>query len=110
MKVLVRRISKYVRLYRDDESGMAWIEDGHTGFSSNVHPSTDSSFGVDGMKSCGYWGMKDRIVESNGIIYNIDRLVYDRNNLLEKIVKKECMCQGCVERRYKYGKEQAVLS
>lgn len=51
------------------------------------------------MKNLGYWRKNDRIVRSHGFQYNIDTLVYNKDNELEQIVANECMCQACVERR-----------
>lgn len=47
----------------------------------------------------GYWDKSDRIVQSHGWKYNIDRFVCDKENELEMIVSNECMCQACMEKR-----------
>ena len=65
----------------------------------SVHPNIDKSGSVIGMKNLGYWGKNDRIVESYGFKYNIDRFVCDKKNDLEMIVANECMCYGCIKRR-----------
>lgn len=98
-KRLIREIKPYVRLYRDENTGIAWIEDGSIGCSISIHPNIDKSGSVRGMKKLGYWKKPDRTVRSHGFIYNIDTLAYNENNDLEKIVLEECMCQACVERR-----------
>ena len=46
---------KYNILFRDDKSGIAWVEDGRTGTGSSCHPNIDSSGSVAGMKKRG-WG------------------------------------------------------
>ena len=51
------------------------------------------------MKNLGYWDKSDRIVQSHGWKYNIDRFVCDKENEFEMIVADECMCQACIERR-----------
>ena len=102
MKQFVREIEKHINLYKDDKSGIAWIEDGTTGTGISVHPNIDSSGSIRGMKDRGYWGKKDRTVRSHGWIYNIDKFVCDKNNRLEMIVADECMCQACVERRLEH--------
>lgn len=99
MKQFIRKIDEYINLYRDDKTGIAWIEDGRTGLEISVHGNIDSSGSVSGMKTLGYWGKKDRIVRSHGWIYNIDSFVCDKGNKLEMIVADECRCQGCLERR-----------
>lgn len=99
MKQFIRRIKEHVNLYRDDKSGIAWIEDGRTGLKISVHANIHSSGSVTGMKNLGYWGKRDRSVRSHGWIYNIDSFVCDKDNKLEMIVANECRCQGCIERR-----------
>ena len=99
MKQFIRKIENHVNLYRDNKSGIAWIEDGRTGLGISVHANIDYSGSVSGMKNLGYWGKKDRTVKSNGWIYNIDSFGCDKNNELEMIVADECRCQGCIERR-----------
>lgn len=99
MKQFIKEIEKNVTLYRDDKSGIAWIEDGRTGLGISVHANIHSSGSIAGMKNLGYWGKKDRTVRSHGFIYNIDSFVCDKENELEMIVAGECRCQGCIERR-----------
>lgn len=99
MKQFIRKIEEYVNLYRDDKTGIAWIEDGKTGLGISVHGNINSSGSISGMKARGYWGKKDRTVRSHGWIYNIDSFVCDKDNELEMIVADECRCQGCIERR-----------
>lgn len=66
MKQFIRQIEEHVNLYRDDKNGIAWIEDGRTGLGLSVHANISSSGSVSGMKTCGYWGKKDRTVRSHG--------------------------------------------
>lgn len=98
-KQLIREINKYTKLYRDDRNGIAWIEDGSTGLGISIHPNIDKTGSVAGMKKLGYWNIKDRVIESHGWKYNIDRFVCNEKNELERIVANECMCQACLERR-----------
>lgn len=37
-KKLIKEIRPYVKLYRDTNNGIAWIEDGSTGLGISVHP------------------------------------------------------------------------
>ena len=99
MKQFIRKFDESVTLFRDDKSGIAWIEDGRTGLGISVHSNIDASGSVAGMKKLGYWGKSDRTVRSHGFIYNIDSFVCDKNNELEMIVANHCMCAGCKERR-----------
>lgn len=98
-KQFIREIKPYANLYRDDKNGIAWIEDGSTGLGISIHPNIDKSGSVTGMKNLGYWDKSDRIVQSHGWKYNIDRFVCDKENEFEMIVADECMCQACIERR-----------
>ena len=95
---MIRKINKYATLYRDDKNGIAWIEDGSTGLGHSCHPNIAANGSVIGMKNLGYWDRKDRIVQSHGFKYNIDRFVIDRNDDLDLIVAKECRCQACLNR------------
>lgn len=98
-KQLIREIEPYKKLYRDNKNGIAWIEDGSTGLGISVHPNIDKSGSVIGMKNRGFWNKSDRIVQSHGWKYNIDRFVCNKKDKLEMIVANECMCQACIERR-----------
>ena len=49
-KKLIKEIRSYVKLYRDTNNGIAWIEDGSTGLGISVHPNLDKSGSVTGMK------------------------------------------------------------
>lgn len=109
-KQFIREIKPHVNLYRDTLNGIAWIEDGSTGLGISVHPNIDKSGSVIGMKNLGYWDKSDRVVQSHGWKYNIDRFVCDKDNELEMIAANECMCQGCIERRQKYGKTNILLA
>lgn len=99
VKILVRKIMPSVNLYRDPDSGIAWIEDGRVGLGISVHPNIDETGSVEGMIARGLWRKEDRIVKSHGWIYNIDRFSCWPEDELEQIVSCECMCEACVERR-----------
>ena len=98
-KKFIREIDEHATLYRDDRNGIAWIEDGSTGLRHSCHANIDASGSVTGMKNLGYWNKKDRVIQSHGFKYNIDRFVIDKKNQYDLIVASECMCQGCIERR-----------
>ena len=100
MKRLIRELGDYKTLYRDDNNGIAWIEDGGTGCGYSCHSNIDATGSVRGMKNLGYWRKDDRTARSHGFIYNIDTLVYDDKNELEKLIAdRECKCAACLERR-----------
>lgn len=98
-KQLISEIKPYVNLYRDDATGIAWVEDGSLGMRISVHANIDKSGSVKGMKKLGYWNEKDRTVKCGGYIYNIDSFVCDREDEKEIIVARHCDCQGCIDRR-----------
>ena len=91
-KTLIKEIRPYVELYRDNETGIAWVEDGTTGNGHSCHPNIDTSGSVRGMKQRGYWGKNDRTVRCHGFIYNIDRLVV--TDELDEIARQHCRCGG----------------
>lgn len=104
-KQFIREIAKYKDLYRDNITGIAWIEDGTAGVRHSIHANIGSTGSVRGMKYLGFWNKKDRTVRAGGFIYNIDTLVYDKDNEYDMIVLNECKCMGCIERREKKQEE-----
>lgn len=50
MKQFIRQIEECVNLYRDDKTGIAWIEDGRIGLGISVHANINSSGSISGMK------------------------------------------------------------
>ena len=99
MKQHIRNISEYVDLYRDDRTGIAWIENGKTGGGHTCHPSIDATGSVIGMKQNGGWKQSDRCIKTAGAIHNIDRFVVTDD--LDQIAADECRCQACIERKSK---------
>lgn len=91
-KTLIKEIRPYVELYRDNETGIAWVEDGTTGNGHSCHPNIGASGSVRGMKQRGYWGKNDRTVRCHGFIHNIDRLVV--TDELDEIARQHCRCGG----------------
>lgn len=91
-KVMIRQVRPYVKLYRDPQTGLAWVEDGTTGTGHSCHPNISSSGSVAGMRRRGAWGKEDRTVRSHGFIYNIDRLVVSDD--LDEIARGACRCGG----------------
>lgn len=95
----VRELMPFVKLYRDNENGIVWVEDHSTGHRASVHPYISSTGSVAGMKKMGYWEKDDKIVESHGYMYNISRFVCEESDELEMVAANECMCEKCKERR-----------
>ncbi|KNZ68189.1 hypothetical protein Tfer_3271 [Thermincola ferriacetica] len=91
-KQLIKKIKPHVNLYRDDRTGIAWVEDGSTGNKHSCHPNIDSTGSVAGMKKMGYWGRADRTVRCCGAIYNIDRCVV--SDEFDEIARQHCKCGG----------------
>ena len=91
-KVLLRQIKEHVALYRDDRTGIAWVEDGTTGNGHTCHASIDASGSVRGMKKLGYWRQADRTVRSHGYIYNIDTFIASDD--LDWVAAQHCKCGG----------------
>lgn len=96
-KQFIKEVKPYANLYRDDKTGIAWIEDGSTGMGHSVHPNIDESGSVKGMRDRGYWGKEDKIVKSHGWQYNTSRFV--ASDELDNIVADYCMCEECQNRR-----------
>lgn len=99
VKEFVRKIGKYATLYRDDKTGIAWIEDGSTGLIHSCHPNISASGSVHGMKQMGYWDKTDKIIESHGFKYNISKFVIDDSDEYDVVASNECRCQECLKRR-----------
>jgi hypothetical protein len=108
MKEIVKKINEDAVLYRDNKTGIAWIDSSFCGLIS-VHSNIQSSGSIRGMKDRGYWGRKDRCLRTNGFIYNIDRFVFYSDipgtpvYEYEHIVAENCNCPACIERRARKG-------
>ena len=103
-KRFVKEIKPYCNLYIDDNTGIAWIEDGSTGNGHSVHPNIDITGSVKGMKKLGYWKKHDKIVRSHGFQYNVS--VLSVSDDLDKIVLDYCDCVSCRERRNKIKEDK----
>lgn len=93
-KEMLREIRPHVTLYRDTANGIAWVEDGTTGVGHSAHPNIDASGSVRGMQELGYWDKGARTVRSHGFIYNIDKLVANDDEELDRIAAQHCQCGG----------------
>lgn len=102
MKVLIKEIKPYVKLYRDDRTGIAWVADGSSGNGHTCHSNIDITGSVRGMKNLGYWKKDARTVRSHGFIYNIDTFIC--SDEYDKIAAEYCQCVACLERKEKEKK------
>ena len=96
-KRFIKEIKPYVELFINDNTGIAWVENGSTGNSHSAHPNIGTTGSVKGMKNRGYWGKEDITVRCNGTIYNISKFAV--NDELDKIASEYCKCEKCIERR-----------
>lgn len=80
------------RLFIDDATGIAWVEDTSAGISHSAHPNISATGSVRGMRDRGYWGRKDRVVRSHGWYYNIDHLVC--SDPLDEVAARACQCEA----------------
>ena len=99
MKQFIKNVTEYAKLYIDNTTGIAWIEDGSTGLGHSVHPNIDVSGSITGMKQRGYWDKTDKCIKSHGFIYNISKFV--ATDELDNIVADYCQCESCQEGRLK---------
>jgi len=91
-KTLIMEIEPYVKLYRCNETGIAWVEDGRSGNSYSPHPNISSTGSVTGMKQQGYWNKADRTVKAHGFIFNTDQSII--TNQYDEIARMYCRCGG----------------
>lgn len=95
MKRHLRQIEPYIQLYRDDRTGIAWVENGQTGCGHSAHPNIDRTGSVRGMRERGYWPHPERAIRCGGFIYNVDRVVVSDG--YDAIAQEACRCIGCRE-------------
>ena len=103
MKRRISKIDEHRDLFRESETGIAWIEDRTTGLNISVHANISDTGSVAGMKNLGRWSRNARTVRSHGFIYNIDTFICDINNELERIVANACKCAACTGRVMEIG-------
>mgnify|MGYP007088346073 CR=1 FL=1 len=88
----LQTITAHIVLYRDSDTGLAWVENGSSGVRHTAHPNIDETGSVAGMRDRGYWGRNDRTVTLDGFIYNIDRSVVDDE--YDRLANDHCECGG----------------
>jgi len=91
-KRLLEQIDECTALYRDEDTGIAWVENGHTGNGHTCHPNIHHTGSVNGMKRLGYWRHSDITVRSHGFIYNISKFTV--SDEFDRLAAKHCRCGG----------------
>lgn len=94
-KQKVADLGRYRVLYRDVDSGIAWVENGRAGLGHTCHPNIDGSGSVAGLISRGWWKRDDRKIRSHGFIYNVDQFIL--SDILDFVAACHCTCPGCLE-------------
>lgn len=92
-KRMIKELAPYIELYRDEKTGITWVENGSTGNEHSAHPNIDASGSVRGMKELGYWDKDDVTVRCNGTIYNVSKKVV--TDELDAVAAEYCQCEGC---------------
>lgn len=96
----IKDVDKYVHLYRDDNTGVAWVVDGRSGCVHSVHPNIHYTGSIRGMKRQGIWKHSDVVVKAWVYKYNISVLAYDKDDLYDVVAFNECQCRMCLKRKY----------
>lgn len=94
---LIAHVGDWQDVYRNTNTGIAFVQDGNTGMRHSCHANISSGGSIRGMKEMGYWGKKDRTVKCNGYIYNVDTYVV--TDKLDAVAAEYCQCIGCQDRR-----------
>jgi len=98
-KQLIEVIEPHVNLYRDSNTGIAWVEDGRTGCGHSCHPNIDASGSVRGMIARRYWHEDDLVILTNGFKYNVSKFMASTD--YDLVAAKHCQCRGCLLRKNK---------
>jgi hypothetical protein len=89
---LIKVVAPHMKLYRDDRTGIAWVENGTAGVSHSAHPNIGKTGSVRGMKDRGYWDANDRTVVVGDFIYNTSQFV--ASDQYDRIAAQHCECGG----------------
>ena len=88
----LQTIDDHIILYRDTDTGIAWVANGHTGLRHTPHPNIDASGSVTGMIQRGYWPPDATPVECGGFIYNTSIAIVEDD--LDRLAAENCLCGG----------------
>lgn len=91
MKILIKKVSENIAIYRCPATGITWVEDHCAGIRHSAHPNISNTGNVAGMKQK-YWNKADRTEQTDGYIYNIDQLII--TDPLDEIARQYCRCEG----------------
>lgn len=89
---MIEQIAPHAVLYRDPDTGIAWVENGSLGIAHSPHPNIDASGSVEGMKERGYWRKDAQTVRSHGYVYNISATVIEDE--YDRVAADHCRCGG----------------
>ena len=96
-KQLIEVIEPHVNLYRDSNTGIAWVEDGRTGCGHSCHPNIDASGSVRGMIARRHWHEDDLVILTNGFKYNVSKFMASTD--YDLVAAKHCQCRPCLLNR-----------
>ncbi len=97
MKNLIKQLDDNRILFRDRQTGIAWVDDYFTGLGYSCHPNIDVTGSPEGMVNLGYWQKSDILVRSHGFIYNTSKLAVD--GTFDSIAAKYCICPSCAAKK-----------
>jgi len=86
----LKEIKPYVGLFRNSETGIAFVHDGESGIYHSPHPKRAHGW-------CRPLGYEGRAVSSEGFDYYID--IFSVGTEYDNIAADHCQCHACVERR-----------
>jgi len=89
-KTLIKTLRPNVTLHRDEQTGLAWVENGEAGISHTCHPNISGSAAW--MKQQGYWHQSDQLLRNRGFVYNLSQLVCSDD--LDEVARSHCQCGG----------------
>ncbi len=91
--MLIQKLNQNQSLHRNENTGIAWVEDSSTGLAHSCHPNIHSSDSPSDMKKLGYWPNTDWIVKSDGYYYNLSSIVI--SDKLDALAAENCRCHSC---------------
>ena len=91
--MLLQQLNQNQLLYRDDNTGITWVEDRSTGLKHSCHPYIEITASPSAMKKLGYWKNTDWIISSDNSYYNISSISV--SNYLDSIAAENCQCPSC---------------
>jgi hypothetical protein len=93
-KILVQEVTTSLKLYRDERTGVAWVEDLEGNLVLTPHPFIGKGDSIRTMKLRGIWKRDCRTAASHGLIHNISWCRTDLDNPLDVLAMRACRCGG----------------